>query len=204
MEKIFKMLDNLYIQKFHQDKIEKYGSNKPESLAWFSEEDQLKRFEVLAQIGDLNNCSVLDIGCGNGDLCAYLSQHFTNVSYHGIDMIATFLDNAVEKTKDFPDTTFYLGDFMKGNLPQTDYILVSGSLNYKNSDPNFIFKAIAHLYAHCNKGLGFNLLSDTINPDGILKSYSPETITNFCKTLSNTVLLKEDYVANDFTVMVYK
>lgn len=204
MEKIFKMLDNLYIKKFHQDKIEQYGSNKPESLAWFSEEDQQKRFEVLAQIGDLNNSSILDIGCGNGDLCAYLSQRFTTFSYHGIDMIPAFLDNAVEKTKDFPDTTFYLGDFMKGNLPQTDYVLVSGSLNYKNSDPDFIFKAIAHLYAHCNKGLGFNLLSDTINPDGILKSYSPETITDFCITLSNTVVVKENYVEADFSVMVYK
>ena len=61
------MLDKLYIQKFHEDKIEKYGSESAKSLAWFSEEDQLKRFEILAEIGDLNNCSVLDIGCGNGD-----------------------------------------------------------------------------------------------------------------------------------------
>ncbi|VXB09281.1 conserved hypothetical protein [Flavobacterium sp. 9AF] len=198
------MLDKLYIQKFHQDKIEKYGSNKPESLAWFSADDQLKRFEILTQIGDLNNCSVLDIGCGNGDLCYYLSQHFTNFSYHGIDMIPAFLDNAIEKNKDLPSARFYLGDFMKGNLPQIDYVLVSGSLNYKNSDPDFIFKAIAHLYAHCNKGLGFNLLSDTINLDGILMTYSPKTITNFCKTLSNNVVLKEDYIADDFTVMVYK
>nr|WP_315175943.1 class I SAM-dependent methyltransferase [uncultured Flavobacterium sp.] len=198
------MLDKLYIQKFHADKIEKYGSESAQSLAWFSVDDQLKRFEILTKIGDLNDKSILDIGCGNGDLCYYLSQHFTNFSYHGIDMIPAFLDNAIEKNKDFPDTTFYLGDFMKGNLPQTDYILVSGSLNYKNSNPDFIFKAIAHLYAHCNKGLGFNLLSDTINPDGILMSYSPETIINFCKTLSNNIVLKEDYIENDFTVMVYK
>lgn len=85
------MLDKLYIQKFHADKIEKYGSESAQSLAWFSENDQIKRFEILAQIGDLNNCSVLDIGCGNGDLCYYLSQHFANVLYHGIDMISAFL-----------------------------------------------------------------------------------------------------------------
>ncbi|PXY46804.1 class I SAM-dependent methyltransferase [Flavobacterium hydrophilum] len=198
------MLDKLYIQKFHEDKIEKYGSESAQSLAWFSEEDQLKRFEILAQIGDLNDCSVLDIGCGNGDLCYYLSQHFTNVSYHGIDMIPAFLDNAIEKTKDFPDTTFYLGDFMQGQLTVVDYVFVSGSLNYKNSDPDFIFKVIAHLYAHCNIALGFNLLSKTVNPDGILMAYSPKTITDFCITLSNTVVVKENYVEGDFTVMVYK
>lgn len=198
------MLDKLYIQKFHADKIEKYGSESAQSLAWFSVDDQLKRFEILTQIGDLNDKSILDIGCGNGDLCYYLSQHFTNFSYHGIDMIPAFLDNAVEKTKDFPDTTFYLGDFMQGNLPVVDYVLVSGSLNYKNSDPDFIFKAIAHLYAHCNKGLGFNLLSDTINTDGILMTYSPKTITDFCKTLSNSVVVEDNYVDGDFTVMVYR
>lgn len=198
------MLDKLYIQKFHADKIEKYGSESAQSLAWFSVDDQLKRFEILTQIGDLNDKSILDIGCGNGDLCYYLSQYFTNFSYHGIDMIPAFLDNAVEKTKDFPDTTFYLGDFMQGNLPVVDYVLVSGSLNYKNSDPDFIFKAIAHLYAHCNKGLGFNLLSDTINTDGILMTYSPKTITDFCKTLSNSVVVEDNYVDGDFTVMVYR
>ena len=198
------MLDKLYIQKFHEDKIEKYGSASAKSLAWFSEEDQLKRFEILAEIGDLNNCSVLDIGCGNGDLCYYLSQHFANVSYHGIDVIPVFLDNAIEKNKDVLSSTFYLGDFMQVNLPIADYILVSGSLNYKNSDPDFIFKAITHLYAHCNIALGFNLLSKMVNPDGILMAYAPKTITDFCKTLSYTVVVKENYVEGDFSVMVYK
>ncbi|NHN24913.1 class I SAM-dependent methyltransferase [Flavobacterium jejuense] len=198
------MLDKLYIQKFHEDKIEQYGSESAQSLAWFSEKDQLKRFEILAQIGNLNTKSILDIGCGNGDLCYYLSQHFTNFSYHGIDMIATFLDNAIEKNKDIPNATFYLGDFMQGNLPITDYILVSCSLNYKNSDSDFIFKAITHLYAHCNIALGFNLLSKTLNPNGILMAYYPKTITDFCKTLSNTVVVKGNYVEGDFRVMMYR
>jgi len=198
------MLDKLYIQKFHEDKIEKYGSESAKSLAWFSEEDQLKRFEILAEIGDLNNCSVLDIGCGNGDLCYYLSQHFANVSYHGIDLISAFLDNAIERNQNRANTTFYLGDFMQGTLPVADYVFVSGSLNYKNSDPDYIFKAIAHLYAHCNIALSFNLLCDTINPNGILMAYAPKIISDFCKKLSNNVLLKENYIENDFTVMVYK
>lgn len=198
------MLDKLYIKKFHEDKIEKYGSESAQSLAWFSQNDQLKRFEILTQIGDLNNCSVLDIGCGNGDLCYYLSQHYTNFSYHGIDMIAAFLDNAIEKNKDVSSAAFYLGDFMQGTLPVVDYILVSGSLNYKNNDPDFIFKTIAHLYIHCNIALGFNLLSKTVNPDGILMAYVPKIISDFCKTLSDTVVVKENYIENDFTVMVYK
>lgn len=197
------MLDNLYIQKFHEDKIEKYGSESAQSLAWFSEEEQLKRFEILSQIGDLNDKSILDIGCGNGDLCYYLSQHFTNFSYHGIDMIPAFLDNAIEKNKDFPTITFYLGDFMQGTLPVVDYVLVSGSLNYKNSDPDFIFKAIAHLYAHSKIALGFNLLSHTGNPEGILMAYATKTIVDFCKTLSNSVVVEDNYVESDFTVMVY-
>lgn len=93
---------------------------------------------------------------------------------------------------------------MQGTLPVVDYVLVSGSLNYKNSDPDFIFKAIAHLYAHSTIALGFNLLSQTVNLEGILMAYPPKTITEFCKTLSNTVLIKENYCEGDFTVMMYK
>lgn len=198
------ILDELYIRKFHESKFEQYGSDNSRSLGWFSEEGQLKRFEILSQIGDLNNRSVLDVGCGNGDLCRYLNEKYKNVQYSGIDFISTFLDNAIELNRNYPDTKFYQGDFMSGELPEADYVFACRSLNYKNSDPDFIFKAISRLYQHCKIGFGFNLLSETTNQDGILATYPPAIIENYCKTLSSNIVLNTDYEKGDFTIMIYK
>jgi SAM-dependent methyltransferase len=195
-------LDKLYIKKFHEAKIEKYGSANAQSLGWFSKESQLKRFDMLTGIGDLNNSSVLDIGCGNGDLCYYLSQKFTNVNYSGIDLVDAFLNNAIELNKHCASATFYSGNFMDDGLPVADYVFACGSLNYKSSDPDFIYKAISGLYKHCNIAFGFNLLSETINPDGILAAYSPQLIIDHCKTLSSNVILRTGYEEGDFTIWI--
>lgn len=198
------IIDELYIRRFHESKFEKYGSDNSHSLGWFSEESQLKRFGILSQIGDLNDRSILDIGCGNGDLCRYLNENYKNIYYSGIDLISTFLDNAVELNKNYPNTKFYQGDFMNGELPEADYVFACGSLNYKNTDPEFIFKAISRLFSYSKVGFGFNLLSETINQDGILATYDPEIIENYCKTLSSDIALKTNYEKGDFTIMLYK
>lgn len=198
------IIDKIYIQKFHESKIEKYGSDNAQSLGWFSKESQLKKFDILTGIGNLNNSSILDIGCGNGDLCGYLNERYTGIQYTGIDFIENFLDNAIEQNKQYANTKFYHGDFMSGELPPADYVFACGSLNYKNSDPDFVFKAISRLYKHANKALGFNLLCKTLNPDGILMTYSPDVIQNYCKTLSALVELKTGYEDGDFTVIIEK
>ncbi|MBI3134468.1 MAG: class I SAM-dependent methyltransferase [Bacteroidetes bacterium] len=197
-------LDNLYIQKFHESKIEKFGSDNARSLAWNDQKSQQTRFDTLTQAGDFNNASILDIGCGNGDLCLYLSQRYSGFSYFGIDLMASFLDNAIEQTKSCSDTRFYLGDFMLVELPQVDYVLLSGSLNYKQSDPEFIFNAITKLFHQSNIAFGFNLLSGVLNPDGILTAYDPEQIVAFCRTLSPHVIFRDGYAENDYTVIMYK
>ncbi|WP_143014090.1 hypothetical protein [Mucilaginibacter pineti] len=51
-----------------------------------------------------------------------------------------------------------LADFMAGELPLSDYVMVSGSLNYQQNDPDFIYKAISKLFESCTKGFAFNLL----------------------------------------------
>ena len=201
---IMSIINKIYIQKYHEHRIAEFGSETAESLGWFTTESQYKRFEVLTDIADLNAATILDVGCGNGDLCCYLKEKYPQIQYHGIDFMETFLDNAMEKTKTYDTATFYKGDFMTVDLPVVDYILLSGTLNYKNTDPDYIFNAITKLYQHSKKGLAFNLLRKTINPESIIVSYSPDLIKAFCETLSPKVILKNDYDDNDFTLMVYK
>lgn len=51
-----------------------YGAKSSLALGWRDHNSQLIRFEVLADIADLNGRSVLDVGCGYADLLPFLSE----------------------------------------------------------------------------------------------------------------------------------
>jgi ubiquinone/menaquinone biosynthesis C-methylase UbiE len=70
------ILTRLQIIKYHQDAIIKFGINSKEALGWKNEKNQLARFNALYNINDLNNHSVLDLGCGIGDFLELSSKRF--------------------------------------------------------------------------------------------------------------------------------
>lgn len=197
------LLDTAAIFRFHKEQIKDYGAGSVGALGWTSEEAQQQRFSVLAKIADLNNQSVLDVGCGHGDLSAYLQGLYPSVRYFGVEQIPELLNVAIEKYAAVPETLFFQGDFAASDLPSTDFILVCGSLNYRNSDPLFVLRMIEKLFANCRKGFGFNLLSHVDPPDGLLTSYKPGFIVEYCNRLTPNVTLIDGYRENDFTVFMY-
>ncbi|NVL90353.1 MAG: hypothetical protein HWN69_05065, partial [Desulfobacterales bacterium] len=56
----------------HYDKLLGIRAKDHEMVGWGSEESQKCRFGVLCQLDDLSGKSVLDVGCGLGDLYGYL------------------------------------------------------------------------------------------------------------------------------------
>lgn len=196
-------IDSVTIHRYHKDRIEQYGQGSSAALGWKTPEGQSLRFEVLSQIGDLNHASVLDAGCGHGDLCGFLHERFTDVRYFGVDLEAPFLDIAIQKYGHMADTAFFLGDFTQASLPVTDYVLVCGSLNYRSVNPDFVCLAITKLFQSCRFGLGFNLLSKAEHTDGPLVAYDPKQIMSLCLGLSSNVVLRDGYHGNDFTVLMY-
>ncbi len=197
------LIDTLNIQRYHTDKIDKYGHLTPRALGWSAPEAQIIRFNVLAQIDDLTNSSVLDAGCGHGDLCTFLNRQFRGVRYFGVDCNEGFLDVAIQKQRTFAETAFFHGDFLQASLPVVDYILLCGSLNYRTSNANHTFTAITTLFNACRNGLGFNMLSSVSNPQSFLISHNPAQILAFCQSITPKVVLKEDYLEGDFTIFMY-
>ena len=197
------IVDSINIRKYHKYLIQKYGVGSIGALGWKAQEGQETRFKILSQIGDLNSSSVLDVGCGHGDLCGFLNKKFTGLRYIGVDLDESFLDFAIEKYSLTGETSFFLGDFTKANLPVTDYILASGTLNYLNSDADYVFKTVTKLFNGCRIGFGFNMLSKVENSNGLLIAYEPQQILAHCRTLTSNIIFKEGYYENDFTVMMY-
>jgi SAM-dependent methyltransferase len=201
-KRIGSMLDTAAVFRFHRLRIREYGAGSPGALGWQPEGQQV-RFKILAQIGDLAHCSVLDVGCGYADLYPFLRQRFAGVQYTGIEQMPELLATAQARYYSAADITLHSGDFLRVPLPRSDYVLASGSLNYRNRAPRFIYEAIERLFASCRLGLGFNLLSWEPPGGGPLTAYDPAVIVAFCQTLAPRVQLVEGYREGDFTVFMY-
>ena len=195
-------VDIAYIIKYHKDLISKYPQNENLTMGWAIDSQNI-RFNILSKIDDLNNKSILDVGCGNAMLYDYLIQLYPNLRYVGLDLLDEFLNNAMKRLSNKKDVNFYKGNFMSEQLPLLDYYLVSGAFNYKNSNPLFIFQSIQHLFNSSRFGLGFNLLSMAPSNQQIAVAYNKQMIFEFCKMLSPKCKLIDDYLENDYTIYLY-
>ena len=196
--------DSHPVIQYHESRIRQYGAASSLALGWNTNYSQKIRFKVLAGIADLSHRSVLDNGCGKGDLSAFLGKCFTGIRYTGIDQMAVFIEMANKLYGHLPGTRFIQCDFDETDLPLSDYVLVSGALNYKNSDKDYIYKTITRLFNASEKGLAFNLLSATGYPEGELCSYQPDNIIKFCRSLSDEVKWRDDYLEGDYTIFMHK
>jgi SAM-dependent methyltransferase len=197
------LIDYITINRFHEDRIKEFGTPSVKALGWSDAEAQQKRFELLSGIANLNSCVLMDAGCGYGDLYPFLSNIYPGIQYIGTEQNSSFLDVAVERYGNKPNAKFLLGDFTSAQLPQTDYLLCSGALSYHSHDPSFIEKAIEKLFHSCRYGMGFNLLKQVKNPGGIIVTYDPEEIMNFCRQLTPQIQLYDHYLPDDFTIFLY-
>lgn len=198
------VIDRATISRYHLQRIKGYGVETPQALGWKSSENQKVRFAKLIEIGDLNGHSVLDVGCGHGDLCTHIASVFPDVQYTGIDQVEAFLQVASKKHKNVRGCRFFLGEFSRAELPSFDYVFASGVLAYRYRQADFAAKMITKMYQKCRKGVAFNMLKQTDFEQGILVTYKPQLVMQFCSRLADEVKLVQNYLDNDFTIFMYK
>jgi trans-aconitate methyltransferase len=199
------LLEKATIIHYHRHRIGEFESGTVEALGYRGEDSQLKRFETLAAVADLNGCSVLDIGCGHGDLKGFLDARFHGFDYVGIDQMAEFIAQARSLYGQRPSCYFCVADFTDAELPQADYVFASGVLGYRCEDSGFYFSMIVKMYLAANKALAFNMLdASRFPPHPLLVGHDVEKVVEFCKRLSPNVRLVRGYLEDDFTVLMYK
>jgi len=193
------------IQHYHRHRIRTYNSGTVAALGWLDENSQTQRFAALAGVGELSESSVLDIGCGHGDLKGYLDQRFHGLSYIGIDQMAEFIAQARNLYGQRPNCYFCVADFTSQELPQADYVFASGVLSYRCQQKDFYFSMIEKMYAAADKAFAFNMLDAAKFPKHqLLTGHDAEKVMAWCKKLSPQVRLLRGYLEDDFTVMMYR
>ena len=92
-------LDKLKIKYYHHKRLKISGNNRARVQGWHSMDSQQDRFQALCQPLDFTDKSILDLGCGYGDLKGYLDQQINQqvslnnkiASYLGIDQQNAFI-----------------------------------------------------------------------------------------------------------------
>ena len=179
----------------------------PNSLLWSNTEVQELRFKILADVGIEQGDTVLDVGCGFGDFADYLSRQDKAVGFTGIDLSEDLL---IEGRKHFPDLELLQGDLFDFNpAPQSyDYVTLSGALNRKfDNAKEYTHHIIQRMFQTCKKGIAFNLLDarhEWTSTRWDLQSFYPDEIKDWISLLSNKNIIIDNYLENDFTVMLWR
>ena len=159
------LIEKATIMHYHRHRIKAFNPGTVKSLGWKGDDSQQKRFEVLAEVADLNGASVLDLGCGQGDLKGFLDNRFSAFRYIGIDQMPEFITEAAHRYGQLPDTRFYQRDFSTAALPPVEYVIACGALGYRCAKPNWFNEMIAKMYASASRALAFNMLDVVTFPD---------------------------------------
>lgn len=189
-------------------RFNKYGYS-PMALGWDKGKQNI-RFKVLTSFFDLENKSILDLGCGFGDLNKYIRANITkNYSYTGIDVVPEFIMQAKQMKSSDDNSVFILGDFIATNLSKKfDIVIGSGVFNHRFSHLNnseFIKKAFEKSYECAREGVAFDFLTNKVDYELEHAYYSnPQEILALGLLKSNKIIFKGDYFPFEFSMAVYK
>src|SRR5574338_546701 len=130
----------------------------------------------------LDNCSVLDMGCGTGDILKYLPE---NCDYLGIDIYKPALNLAKIKFPDYKLRFKYRNILTFRSKSKFDFVICSGALTVNHGNNyEFLNKAVKNMWRLCKKGVTFNILSNEKEDDELFY-YDIDEVKNICLKIIN-------------------
>jgi SAM-dependent methyltransferase len=196
------------IRSYYEPKL---SSDAPdyEKLGWESSQAQALRFAAFADNVPLAGKSLLDVGCGLGNLLEYLDQRNIPVSYTGIDILHQMISCAKEKN---PNGKFHCLDIFSENPfgeKSFDFVYASGIFNLNlGNNAEFFGRALCHFNSLAREAIAFNLL-DSRSPlrENAYYYFSPVEVLDYIEKLDcrpKKVHIIEQYLKNDFTIICEK
>jgi SAM-dependent methyltransferase len=176
----------------------------PKALLWWDYRSMAIRFRELVRLVPVEGKTIMDAGCGLGDLLPFLYAKSANFKYVGYDIKPEFIEAA---KKHFEGEDFRVGDPMNNRLGLYDVVISSGVMN--GNVKNWLEKRkamISNLFDQTGEVLAFNMAgSEHPAPNDNLIAYADANeIFEFCKTLTPHTSLNIEYLHNDFTIVMFK
>jgi ubiquinone/menaquinone biosynthesis C-methylase UbiE len=189
----------------YSERIRKYGADV-RALGWRDTAQQALRFEVLTEGSRVRSGeSVLDIGCGFGDLDDFLRARGIEAHYTGCDISADVLTVARAR---HPDRAFEERDVLRSPYPPSvfDHVFISGIFNYRIADNmGFLESMLRAAFAMAASSVAANMLTEQVDyREPALYYYSPEAALKFARGLTRHVALRHDYPLYEFSLFLHR
>jgi SAM-dependent methyltransferase len=195
------------IPKRYQKSLAKHGVS-PRALKWTSYHSAALHYCEFVRELDLKGRSILDAGCGMGDLLPYIYAEADTFEYLGIDITPEFVATA---RKRYAPHKFQVGDVFDGSIKSGsfDVVLASGLMNHNT--PGWMTKRqhmIKQLFEVAREVLVFNMAGSfgpkpAKQPTNVAYADALE-IVKFCASLTPQLIFKSHYHPKDFTITMFK
>ena len=164
--------------------------------------------DVLAN--PLHSCTLLDVGCGYGELSDFIKQKQLSIEYTGVDVVEGMIAAAKRRSQ---NSTFFHDDFLEWDPPHKyDYVVCNGILTQKLTTSTlemneYARELIKKMFNLANIGVAFNCMTTFVNfQKDNLYYRSPSEMLAWCMSeVTPHVRLDAAYeLWYEYTVYLYK
>lgn len=190
--------------RWYEDKVRTYGFDH-RGLGFRNRTSQIKRFEALTALGDLDGRRVLDVGCGFGDFLAFLHERDVRPAYTGIDVCEPMVRRCIERFG--REARFEVADVLDYDPEESfDYVVASGLFGLDaEGTRERILPTLERLVRWARIGAAVNFLSAAYPDPAENRIYvEPGKALEAALTLAPAVRLDHTYLPNDFTLYLYR
>lgn len=181
------------------------ASNRHERVLWGDSVKQYYRFSEMLRHVDRCSASVLDIGCGNGELLLFLNAHGFTGEYTGVDINEGLL---AEARKRYSGGDFRNLDIMSGApLEIYDYVVMSGLFNVDfGQDERFIHQFVERMFGLCREKVVLNAISSfaTTRHEGTYYVDPCDMAKYVAASISGKFEIHHGFVPYNFTFVIHK
>jgi SAM-dependent methyltransferase len=191
--------------RFYEDHVRRFGYSY-RALGFGRRSSQEKRFAALAALGAFHGKQILDVGCGFGDLLAWLNARGIEPRYTGMDICRPMIERCRKRFKG-SGARFLIGDALTFVTDEPyDYIVASGIFGYNAADTRKrVQPTLERLFDLTRIGLAVNFLSRRAAARSPGRLYlHPADVLQFALKLTPAVRLDHTYMPNDFTLCMYR
>jgi SAM-dependent methyltransferase len=191
--------------RFYEEHVRRFGYDF-RALGFGRRASQEKRFAAALGLGSFHGKRLLDVGCGFGDLLAWLNSRGIEPRYTGVDICRPMIDRC-RKRFEGTGARFLIGDALGLAADEPyDYVVASGIFGYAAKDTRArVRPTLERLFGMTRIGLAVNFLSRRAVTRSPGRLYlHPSDVLQFALKLTPAVRLDHTYMPNDFTLHLYR